>query len=510
MKLTLIDLNDDVLRRICDFLSGKDALHFSLAAKHPHNLAITRVGVSLTRHSAVLTSASRDDLISRRENELVQILDLLVELLSVARNLRSLTLHAAHALLHRSNHLGSALAALPHLQHLTLAGVSDTVVKFLGETSWDLRTLNIDYLEIRYDRLGDDRPRALEEQVGAIPVLHNTLARFHNLHTLKITHFEFAGWNLSGFAPTRSSPIFPRIRRLFLANNIALFIEVARIPGTVDHLQITDAIFLDLPEDENEYNVEDLLRLLERMSPVYAQLSVIVRSQPMNFWGRVAACAPRLRYLELQVSMDHLDEERAGRVDNVPEALRPLSLVYLRLQIVHLPDRRDISHRLDYSGGDPIWNVTEETARAMYHERYVAVQTLAERCARAIPTLKYFVLCDDGPKADQCAWHGEESGQAVSGDDCDADSLLRVERAEELGQLDPCCSYWRHSSTYHLPTEYAPRPQTWRVWREEGVEGQGQGLRLEKLTHGQGRELYRTLVSTFDGRNEALTESTLL
>ena len=390
MKLTLINLNDDVLRRICDFLSGKDALHFSLAAKHPHNLAITRVGVSLIvsysdellsflrsgMHSGsppriqrlerlVLkpglysvsasfcsTSASRDDLISRRENELVQILDLLVELLSVARNLRSLTLHAAHALLHRSNHLGSALAALPHLQHLT--GVSDTVVKFLGETSWDLRTLNIDYLEIRYDRLGDDRPRALEEQVGAIPVLHNTLARFHNLHTLKITHFEFAGWNLSGFAPTRSSPIFPRIRRLFLANNIALcaldlvdrcphvdlvdlsrsqrqdsdlrnrhdtsrppfrsfrmdsFIEVARIPGTADHLQITDAIFLDLPEDENEYNVEDLLRLLERTSPVYAQLSVIVRSQPMNFWGRVAACAPRLRYLELQVSMDHLITE---------------------------------------------------------------------------------------------------------------------------------------------------------------------------------------------------------
>ena len=140
----------------------------------------------------------------------------------------------------------------------------------------------------------------------------------------------------------------------------------------------------------------------------------------------------------------------------------------------------------------------------MYHERYVAVQTLAERqCARAIPTLKYFVLCDDGPTADQCAWHEEESGQAVSGDDCDADSLLRVERAEELGQLDPCCSYWRYDWKRDESTV-----QTWRVWREEG--GEGDGCRLEKLTHGEGKELYRTLVSPFDVRNGALTGMPLL
>ena len=177
--------------------------------------------------------------------------------------------------------------------------------------------------------------------------------------------------------------------------------------------------------------------------------------------------------------------------------------MYLRLHIAHLPDRRDISDRYDDSGGDPIWNVTEAAARAMYHARYVAVQTLAERCARAIPTLRYFVLCDEGPTVKQRAWHEEESGQAVSGDDGDVDPVLRLEEAEELAQLDPCCSYRRRASTDHWMREPVAIPQTWRVWREEG--GSSEGFRLEKLTRAAGRDLYRTLVSTFDGRNAALT-----
>ncbi|KAI0706994.1 hypothetical protein C8Q76DRAFT_747578 [Earliella scabrosa] len=603
-NVNLVDLNDDVLRRICDYLSGKDALHFSLTAKRFHDLATTRVGVSLTagyrrqflsflrsgthpraglpprvQHLERLVlkpglysmSAShrsdRDDL-DRREDEFVTILGLLVELLSAAHNLRSLTLPGASAFLLRDRRLGAALSALPHLQHVTFGSVSDTAVKFVGETGWDLRTLDLNY----NSPYGDSPMRAADEHMRTIPILHNALAQFRNLHTLKITHFKIGGWDLSHLAPTSPVPVFPSVRRLFIPNNLPLFaldlvdrcpnVEIVDLDSchdgedsdlrnlrntpspplrslrvdtllprpsgghaerllarsTADHLQITTQILLPMTltrEDDARSEVRHLLWFVERTSPLYAQISVIVSPAPMGFWDRVAESAPRLRYLELEVSLRDLDEECASWVDNVPEALRPLPLVYLRLHIAQLPDRRDISYRADDdSVGEPIWNVTEEAARAMYHARYVAVQALPERCARAIPTLRYFVLCDDGPTVKQRAWHEEErGGQApVSGDDGDVDSvLLRMEKAEELDQLDPCCSYWRRASTDRWKSEAVAIPQTWRVWREEGDEGgRNDGFRLEKLTHGQGRELYRTLVSTFDGRKEALTESTLL
>ena len=223
------------------------------------------------------------------------------------------------------------------------------------------------------------------------------------------------------------------------------------------------------------------------------------------------------------VSIEDLDQKRAGWVvrrtpflfqilrshahsprtqDNVPDALRPLQLIYLRLHIAPLPDRYENYYEPD-ADGNPIWNATEECARALYHARYVAVQTLAGRCARAIPTLQYLVLSDDGPTSDQCDWHEAESGKPVCGDDDDSDYAQHAERYEELSQLDPCCSYWRYDWKRDGTTV-----QTWRVWREEG--GEGDGCRLEKLTHGEGKELYRTLVSTFDGRNGALTGMSLL
>ncbi|KAI0706995.1 hypothetical protein C8Q76DRAFT_860238 [Earliella scabrosa] len=585
--MNLVDLNDDVLRYICDHLSGKDALHFALTAKHFHHLAITRVGVSFTAgdhyelflflrsgmHRGVPSrlphlenlylsfGVFQDDDDNREvadwsddedreidEGEVVpgrSGIRLLIELLSGACNLRRLTLPAVHALLDRNARLAPALVALPRLQHVTLENISDTVVKFLGETGWDLLTLHLDYT-LRYR--GDQHP---EEGVRTVPVLLGALAQFPNLHTLKITDLDLEDREAFPATQPKTTLVFPSIRRLFIAQNQALFalslidrcpnIEVVdlgacnlanyteletrsftswpalrslrvtmdlihiaictdRVLGLsiTNHLQIADTLSVADPEGEDEYNIRRLLCILGKTSPVYAQLSVAVGPEPMNFWDRVAAWAPRLRYLELKVSIEDLDQKRAGWVDNVPDALSPLRLIYLRLHIAQLPDRYENYYEPD-ADGNPVWNATEECARALYHARYVAVQTFAERCARAIPTLQYFVLSDDGPTSDQCDWHEAESGKPVCGDDDDSDYAQHAERYEELSQLDPCCSYWRGSSTGHAETL-----QTWRVWRESG--GEDGGCQLEMLAHEEGRRLYRTLVSSFDGRNEALTE----
>ena len=399
MNVNIVDLNDDVLRRICDYLSGKDALHFSLTAKRFHDLATTRVGVSLTAgyHRKFLSflrsgthpglpprvqhlerlvlkpglysmSASyrsdREDL-NRRENEFVTILGLLVELLSAAHNLHSLTLPGASAFLLRDSRLGTALSALPHLQHVTFGCVSDTAVKFVGETGWDLRTLDLNY----NSPYGDSPMRAADEHMRTIPVLHNALAQFRNLHTLKITHFKIGGWDLSHLTPTSPVPVFPTIRRLFIAKNLPLFaldlvdrcpnVEIVDLDSchdgedadlrnlrntpwpplrslrvdtllprpsgghaerllarsTADHLQITTQILLPMTlEDNTQSEVRNLLWFMGRTSPLYAQISVTVNPKPMSFWDRVAESAPRLRYLELEVSLRDLDEECASWV----------------------------------------------------------------------------------------------------------------------------------------------------------------------------------------------------
>ena len=402
----LADLNSDVLRHICDYLSGRDALHFSLTAKDFHELAITRVGVSFTPSHATddlflflrsgmhpgvppRTQYLRNLVITPRlfilaARDMVQSLSsdeedgekgesvhgsglrrgltssLLVELLSGACHLRSLTLAGVHALMHGDSRFAAALAALAHLHHVAFESVNDTVVKFVGQTGWDLRTLHLDYLLRRH--FLSPFPG---ESTRTVLVLYGALAQFHNLHTLKIAHFESFP-----VAPTNPIPVFPSIRRLFIASDLTLSVfdlvdrcpkvhlvdlsectvRVAeldhrdrrfkawpalrslRVPSNIasiaegsadrvvlgwsvaDHLQVAPMIRAPTREDESSSDVQSLLWTLGGTSPMYVQLSVAVKREPMNFWGRVAECAPRLRYLELKVSILDLDEQFAGWV----------------------------------------------------------------------------------------------------------------------------------------------------------------------------------------------------
>ena len=142
------------------------------------------------------------------------------------------------------------------------------------------------------------------------------------------------------------------------------------------------------------------------------------------------------------------------------------------------------------------------------------MRTLAERCARAIPTLRYFVLSDDGPTYEQFEWDKEELRQVAEVDEEHLEGMLRSQdasRAEDFcemthaSELDECCFYRRTSSHGWRETL-----QSWRVVRDD-VEGGGErgGCRMELLTHDEAKRLHKTLVSSFDGKNLPLTGTKL-
>ena len=421
--MQLIDLNTDVLLRISDHLSGTDALNFSLTAKALHDIAIHRVGVTLRAddhdvlrhyyhsvHCAVprrthfLESLSLEEKVfENSDREIVpdswsaddedmhqptgseaaefpppqrSAIKILVDLLFGARNLSTLSLTAVHALMSCNGQVAPALASLPRLTHATLINVSDMVVQFVGETSWKLHTLDIDYNE-RYR--GTVQP---EESIRTAPVLLNALAQFSNLHTLKVTGLLYDGDQGQAFstATPSAAPRFPSIRRLFVCVSQVLFaLDLAdRCPsahvidlssctlqdyselesrpfsswpalrslraeieaihmaccsdrvlglGVTDHLQLSDLVRV---LDEHEADVRHLLCILSKTSPVYAQLNVTVASEPIRFWPRVAECAPRLRYLELRVALDTLNETSMNWVVRpfTQSSLLPVSLAH--------------------------------------------------------------------------------------------------------------------------------------------------------------------------------------
>ena len=73
--------------------------------------------------------------------------------------------------------------------------------------------------------------------------------------------------------------------------------RVDSILNLADHLQLSDRIVVQYAPD-----VKTLCDTLRAASPVHAQLSVSVGSEPMHFWD-IAELAPRLRYLDLTVSV---------------------------------------------------------------------------------------------------------------------------------------------------------------------------------------------------------------
>ena len=280
---------------------------------------------------------------------------LLVDLLTGACNLRRLLLESVHTLMTCNSQLAPALVALPRISRLELTGVSDTVVALVGQTGWDLHILSLDYPLLDEDPLP-------EEQIRTVPVLMDTLAKFPNLHTLEIKNFLLEDWRAMQQVLSSTHRVFPSIRRLFLNESQVSFalgladhcpnaslIDVGtfhmedpeelpsrpfsswpplrslRAPlstlhkaccsarvlelNPVDHFCIPHAVDVADPDDADRAEIQQLLCLLKKTSPVYARLSLAVGCKPVAFWGQVAERAPRLRFLELEISIRELRED---------------------------------------------------------------------------------------------------------------------------------------------------------------------------------------------------------
>lgn len=288
-----------------------------------------------------------------RAADLQEAVDLTVDLLTNAHNLCRLSLDCLHLLMEYDARVLPALAALRYLRRVDFDTVSDPTVAWVGKTGWNLHTLSLDY----DDPEVVNRPH-IQNHRCTLPILLDTIAQFPYLHTLKVGSCRFS-LSLSDI-PNYDPPIFRSVRKLFLWNAtpraldlVNLFPNVSLVDfdydplydqeefqpslgprwppidsliltsldtvrcasqrlNTARHIQIGRDISVADPDGTDSRNIATLVDVLQKVSPVHAQLSVEVGTPPMRFWARVEAVAPRLRYLELKVSLEDLKQEYAS------------------------------------------------------------------------------------------------------------------------------------------------------------------------------------------------------
>ncbi|KAI0749220.1 hypothetical protein C8Q80DRAFT_1269131 [Daedaleopsis nitida] len=114
--------------------------------------------------------------------------------------------------------------------------------------------------------------------------------------------------------PVASWPILRSLRRNIDSMHAACCTDHVVDLSTADHLQLRDKLSVVGVEAANRADKHMLL-------------------SPMRFWAEVAPLAPRMCYLELKLTIPSLKEEYADWLEDVPDTLSPLTLLYLRLYI---------------------------------------------------------------------------------------------------------------------------------------------------------------------------------
>ncbi|KAI0635513.1 hypothetical protein C8Q77DRAFT_1071551 [Trametes polyzona] len=210
----------------------------------------------------------------------------------------------------------------------------------------------------------------------------------------------------------------------------------------------------------------------------------------MSFWGRVQEAAPRLQVLEIRMSVPAPLVEYARWLDDLPDALRPLRVLCIRVYVPQLnyplwamfvPTRPEL-----LSGHERLVRERLAEAREMEARRAAAMGTLRQRLADAIPALQILAILDEGPNED-ISRSGETGGgdggvqvQPSSGSGSGA-----AERGEELEEGDNLEAYeW-----VELRRTRWIRPYEW--WRVvDGVEGR----ELESITVEEGERQQQQLI----------------
>ncbi|CDO71791.1 hypothetical protein BN946_scf184939.g15 [Trametes cinnabarina] len=355
--------------------------------------------------------------------------NLLADLLVHANNLKEFDCQRFQPCLLKDPRIGSALQAMTQLTSLRLYDIGDTSLAFIRGCKASLKSLYLEYYS------PNDYP--LHGETKTLPALLSAIAPFQGLRTLETWHltpatsleFDFEAAEMPSisylrlsdstpyaldivrFCPNLSTLVFsrddqhaasasgslkgprwPPLRRLMIQ-------EYNDIPSILGRVHLVDCLHIagQIPRSgEDDEEVAQCLELIRVASPVELYLSVVVRATPLTFLTELARVAPRLRVLELKVTVESPIVENESWLDVIPESVRSLTIPCLRIYLPQLPwyplrpyvygnvDRSERRERII-------------DALRMEAHRAQAPLTLPHRLIEAVPSLRYVAILDSGP-----------------------------------------------------------------------------------------------------------------
>ncbi|KAI0364468.1 hypothetical protein BV20DRAFT_1125590 [Pilatotrama ljubarskyi] len=453
--MELLDLPDDILIVVFSNIHGEDALNVVLTSKRLACLALPRVAAVIECWKPSMLRRLHAYMLSRANTtpdaplRAIYLRKLKIEVHTFSSEESDLSdteedvTNADAGSLHygsdfsQAHLIGDLLLNAPNLQELDLE-------RFQPQ-------LSLDYFS--------DGDYPLPNETKTLPALLTALARFRNLGDLElwtftplmsypsydfappqfpsVTHLRLSdssppALDIVGLCPNistlvyrrdrdrpgdpfgslvpRAGPRWPPLKRLLLGEHGDAADVLGRL-SRVERLHITGQLRVLRDDDQD---LVHFLELLHIASPVDLYVSVLVQSTPVTCWSQIARNAPRLRVLEVKIEIPHPWLEHDGWLDDLPEALRSLSIPCLRIFVPRLP----------LTIWDPPTTPEQvrarwEGAREMELRRAESMRTLPQRLADALPSLRYLALLDGGVNKDNLNVDNEESDE----DDEDEDGM---------------------------------------------------------------------------------------
>ncbi|KAI0649561.1 hypothetical protein C8Q79DRAFT_903751 [Trametes meyenii] len=452
-------LDDDVLRQVFSYLHGRDALRVALCSKRLYDLSHPRIPAvatcqspeDLQRLHRYMTSGPepraryledftialptfdypRQTRVNFSDYWDFSQVHLIGDLLSRAQRIRRLSFERLHPCLDADPRIGPALAAMDQLVYAEFATVADGTFARLPQLGKALRCLRLSYV---WDE--DDALDVLEDETKTLPPLVAALTPLYRLHTLDLWNFtpplggasaavarlpsirelrlttaSVGALELVGMCPGLTSldfslgsgevegrmapgPRWPPLRSLRLAKYREISCVVDQV-SKADRLEISENVVIRTGRGDE---VGALFPLLAAASPVSLSLVVTVGSVPMEFFAHVPPLTPLLQSLELSLSLTELTAENEHWLDNVPDALCALPIVFLSLVIKRTPTAQGPQRTAeDALEGLELTRKHWAEVKRLEEHRSESIAALPERLASTIPTLRFLSIAAAEP-----------------------------------------------------------------------------------------------------------------
>ncbi|KAI0069561.1 hypothetical protein K474DRAFT_1680836 [Panus rudis PR-1116 ss-1] len=465
-RIELLDLNDDVLRII--FTHIPNIMNVALTCRRIHDLAIECIiavvwirtterlrrlcnyALSPPRYRAVyieelsVWTKTHED---REANDRAQDADaLLGKLLVKAQNLRSIEINRFAGVMKKSSLARKALGTMSYLTEATLLDINEASLSVLPSMK-HLRTMTL-YFE------GSPKVEALVTALAACPSLlkltlkakpslglppkcshvpSSSITSLQDLtlywcssRTLELVHVcpNLSSLTIEGMDRAKGAELKvieqfpPKLRRIYIPQLPYFYlVERSCAPGALQFLHLGDhwshesIIYLGNEEDHSVRVTRQVLALIRGTSPVGLRICLHAPLQPDSFWATLAATAPRLRFLDITISLrsESPDIPDASWTELLLDSLRNLPLVCLKLYLPNI--QTDMRHLTYDIWADRALSSNPDVARKLYQQRQEEItakvvvhrnavahamlahmEDLPERLANDLPNLKYLAF----------------------------------------------------------------------------------------------------------------------